>query len=130
MQVIEAIAPGLDRIPLLSDTSLLTSEVGQGCKELGVPRQLSQELSVTDILLIRELGLGETLILEYWVSYRWPADPGSRIATEYRRGAVRTVQNLDLRVEFHPGCLPERVWWAHWDSTDPIVERELVSLDG
>lgn len=130
IQVIEAIEPGLDRIPFLADASVLTVEVGQGCQQLGRTRQLGSELFATDILLIRTLGLGETLTLEYRLSYRWPDGPDGRIATEYRRGAMRTVYNLDMRVEFHPDCLPERVWWARWDSTDQIVEREQVSLDG
>ena len=48
LQVIEAIADGLDRIPFLYDTKAVTLEVGQGCTELtGDLFQVSDELFVT-----------------------------------------------------------------------------------
>ncbi|HYK66510.1 MAG TPA: hypothetical protein VEV45_01095, partial [Streptosporangiaceae bacterium] len=40
------------------------------------------------------------------------------------------VDNLDMRIEFHPDKLPRWVWWAHWDGGDGrVLEREAVSLD-
>ena len=40
------------------------------------------------------------------------------------------VENLDIRIEFHPEKLPAKVEWAVWDGLDgPIVEREPVALD-
>ena len=40
------------------------------------------------------------------------------------------VENLDIRVEFHPDKLPGDIVWAVWDGMDgPIVEREHVTLD-
>jgi hypothetical protein len=38
LQVVEAVADGLDRIPYLYDTSVLTLEVGQGCAVRGAGR--------------------------------------------------------------------------------------------
>ena len=131
MHVIEAIAPGVDRIPFVCDTNVLTLEVGQGCKELtGQVRRIGGDLFATEILLSRTLDIGETLTLEYWLSYRWTGDPGDPSACEYRRAVMRQLHNLDVRVEFHPDRLPRQVWWAHWDGTDGrVLEREAVTLD-
>jgi hypothetical protein len=129
MHVIEAIAPGVDRIPFVCDTNVLTLEVGQGCKELaGQVRRIGADYFATEILLSRTLDIGETLTLEYWLSYRYP--PGDPSAHLYRRGGMRQVHNLDMRVEFHPARLPSQLWWAHWDGADSsVIEREVVTLD-
>lgn len=129
MHVIEAIAPGVDRIPFVCDTNVLTLEVGQGCKELaGQVRRIGAGFFATEILLSRTLDIGETLTLEYWLSYRYP--PGDPAAREYRRAGMRQLNNLDMRVEFHPSRLPNQVWWAHWDGGDSsVLEREAVTLD-
>jgi hypothetical protein len=131
MQVIEAIAQGVDRIPFMFDTNVLTLEVTQGCKELAVAvRRISAEMFATEFLLARTLDVGETQTLEYWLSYRGQSDPRDPAGREYRRGGLRQVDNLDMRIEFHPEKLPRRVWWAHWDGGDgSVLEREAVSLD-
>jgi hypothetical protein len=131
LQVIEAIAQGVDRIPFMCDTNVLTLEVGQGGKELtGDVRRVGEDVFFTEILLARTLDLGETITLEYWVTYRYPGDatdPGER---EFRRAVMRQVDNLDMRVEFHPEKLPARVWWAHWDGVEgKVLEREELTLD-
>lgn len=129
MHVIEAIAPGLDRIPFACDTNVLTLEVGQGCKELaGQVRRIGGGIFATEILLSRTLDIGETLTLEYWLTYRWP--PGDPSACEYRRAGMRQLYNLDMRVEFDPALLPSQLWWAHWDGADSsVLTREAVTLD-
>ncbi len=129
MHVVEAIAPGVDRIPFVCDTNVLTIEVGQGCKELaGQVRWIGDDFFATEILLSRTLDIGETLTLEYWLSYRYP--PGDPSAREYRRAVMRQLHNLDIRVEFDPDWLPSNVWWTHWDGIggEPL-KREAVSLD-
>jgi hypothetical protein len=131
MQVIEATAPGVDRIPFVCDTNVLTLEVAQGCKELvGEVRRIGREYFATEILLSRTLDIGETLTLEYWLSYRPPSDPRDPWARLYRRAVMRQLNNLDMRVEFHPDQLPSHVWWAHWDGADSsVLTREAVTLD-
>jgi hypothetical protein len=131
LHVIEAIAPGVDRLPFVCDNNVLTMEVGHGCKKLaGQLRWIGGEFFATEILLSRTLDVGETLTLEYWLSYRWYDDPGDAWAREYRRAVMRQLNNLDIRVEFHPDWLPRQVWWAHWDGTHGnVLEREGVSLD-
>jgi hypothetical protein len=131
MQVIEATVADTDRIPYLYDTSSLTVEVGEGCAGLsGELRQVSENVFATEILLAKPLGLGETTTVEYATTFRFPgnlADPGER---EYRRGVLGSLENYDLRVEFHPDRLPAAVWWVTWDGVDgPMLTEERVVLD-
>jgi hypothetical protein len=131
LQVIEAIAGGLDRIPYLYDTKALTLEVGQGCTELtGDLYQVSDDMFVTHIMLARTLDAGETTTLEYWTTYQYPGDPDDPHERCYRRAVVGRLENLDIRVEFHPDKLPAGVWWAIWDGMEgEILEQEAVTLD-
>jgi len=131
LQVIEAIADGLDRIPYLYDTKALTLEVRQGCTELtGELFQVSDELFGTYILLARALDVGETATLEYWTTYQYPGDPLDAHEREYRRAVMRRLENVDIRVEFHPDKLPVGVWWATWDGVEgKILEQEPADLD-
>ena len=131
LHVVEAIAQGVDRIPFLCDTNVLTLEVGQGGKELsGDVRRIGEDVFFTEILLARTLDLGETITLEYWITYRYPGDETDPSEREFRRAVMRQVDNLDMRVEFHPDRLPTHVWWAHWDGVEGrVLEREAVTLD-
>jgi hypothetical protein len=131
MQVVEAIAEGLDRIPYIYDTNAVTLEVGQGCAGAPGPfRRIGDVVYVTDIPLAHSLSLGETLTLEYWTSYHYDgslADPEER---EYRRGVMSTLENFDMRIEFHPDQVPAAVWWAVWDGMEGrVLEQEQVTPD-
>jgi hypothetical protein len=78
------------------------------------------------MLLAKPLAAGETATLEYSASLHYPAPP----PPEFRRIVQSFVENLDIRVEFHPGKVPGNVVWAVWDGMDgPIIERESVALD-
>jgi hypothetical protein len=131
LHVFEAIAQGVDRVPFLFDTNVLTVEVGQGGKELnGDVQQVRGDTFLAEVLLARTLDLGETITLEYWVTYRFPGDPADPAEREFRRGVMRHAENIDMRVEFHPNRPPAQVWWAHWDGTDgDVIQREAVTLD-
>ena len=128
LQVIEAIADGLDRIPYLYDTNALTLEVGQGCGEVCAELyQISEGVYATTIPLARELSAGETISLEYVTTYRYPGNLDDPHEREFRRAVMRRLENLDMRVEFHPDMLPVRIWWAVWDGVNgDMVEREQV----
>jgi hypothetical protein len=130
IQVLEAIAPDVDRIPFVCDTSVLTIEVGQGGKELsGEVHQVGADLFATEILLARMLGLGETTTLEYWLTYRFPGY-AAQSEREFRRAVVRQIGNLDMRIEFHPDRLPVSIWWARWDGVEgEVLEQEAATLD-
>jgi hypothetical protein len=131
MQVIEASVADTDRIPFLYDTSSLTVEAGPGCAGLsGELRQLGSDVFATEILLARSLGLGETTTVEYITTFRYPGDLDDQQERQYRRGVLGSLENLDLRVEFHPDRLPASVWWATWDGVDgPMLTEEQVTLD-
>jgi hypothetical protein len=127
IHVIEAIVDNVDRIPIRADTNAVTIEVGQGFSGLASPvYQPIAEVFVVDMLLAKPLATGETATLEYWVSFRYDQTP----PPEFRRVVQFFVENLDIRVEFHPDKLPSNVEWAVWDGLEgPIVEREHVALD-
>ena len=78
------------------------------------------------MLLAKPLMAGETATLEYSASFHYAAPP----PPEFRRVVQSFVENLDIRVQFHPDRLPGSVVWAVWDGLDgPIVEREPAVLD-
>ena len=131
LKVIEATTDGVDRIPFIYDTDALTLEVGQGCKGVsGQLHQLRENIFTTEILLAKNLSLGETLTLEYWNSFHYRDDVMDASKREYRRASIRRAENFDIRVEFHPSRLPREVWWAVWDGMDgDIITQEPVVLD-
>ena len=127
IHVIEAVVDGVDRVPYRADTNALTIEAGQGFSGLAGPfYQPVAELFVVDMLLAKPLAAGETATLEYSAGFHYAAPP----APEFRRIVQYSVENLDIRVEFHPDRLPGNVVWAVWVGMDgPIVERQPVVLD-
>jgi len=131
LQVIEALADGVGRIPLLHDMQAVTVEVGQGCTGLSDDcYQVSDELFVTYLELAGILDADQTTTLEYWVSYQYPGGPDDPRERVYRRAVMSRLENFDLRVEFHPDRLPAAVWWATWDGVDgEILQQEPATLD-
>ncbi|HXS62786.1 MAG TPA: hypothetical protein VN767_07915 [Streptosporangiaceae bacterium] len=130
IQVVEATADGLDRIPYIYDTNALTLEVGQGCGEIsGELYQISDGVYATTIPLARELSVGESISLEYetiWGCQGNLEEPNER---QFRRAVMQRLENLNLSVTFHADKLPARVWWAVWASASgDIIEREQVPL--
>lgn len=133
LQVVEATTDGVDRIPYLYDIGSLALETGQGCKATsGQLSPIGDGMYVTEILLTTVLGKGETATLEYWTSYlrSVEADSCDPQERQYRRAVMGQLENLDMRVEFHPEALPAAVWWAGWDGIEgDIVQQEQVTLD-
>jgi hypothetical protein len=127
IHVIESLVDGLDRVPYRADTNALTVEVRQGISGLAGPvYKLTAGVYVVDMLLPKPLAAGETATLEHWTSFHYTETP----PREFRRIVQNSVENLDIRVEFHPGKLPGEVIWAVWDGMEgAIVERETVDLD-
>jgi hypothetical protein len=130
LQVIEATGPGLDRIPFLCDTNVMTIEVGHGCRQLGGELRRIGDVFATEIILSQSLEAGETLTLEYWTTFRYPGDPLDPAEREFRRAGMRQIQNFDIRVAFQPEQLPVEVWWARWDGVEgDVLDTEPVTLD-
>jgi hypothetical protein len=130
LQVIEATAPGIDRMPLVCASNVLTIEVRQGCKEVRPRGQVGADAFLAELVLARTLALGETTTLEYGISYQYPGNPEDAQERLYRRAVLRQLDNYDVRVEFHPEQLPTKVMWARWDGTDgDVAEQQEASLD-
>lgn len=130
MQVIEATAQGVDRIPFAYDADVATVELGQGCKELTGPLRRLGWVFATEIILARTLDLGETLTLEYRVEHHYPENIDRPLECEQRQAVLRSLENFDMRVEFHPDRLPATIWWARWDGIEgDVVEQQEVPLD-
>ena len=134
LQVVEAIADQVERIPYLYDTSALSIDLVQGCTGLGSAfREVTSGLYATDLLLARTLGYGETATLEYVTTFSYqtmgPEELTGQFA-EYRRAVRRRMENVDIRVEFDSARLPAALWWASWDGIDgPVDQQEQVDLD-
>src|ERR1700761_7502373 len=134
LQVVEAIAEHVERIPYLYDTSALSIDLVQGCTGLGSQfREVTSGVFATDLLLARTLGYGETSTLEYVTTFAYQKVAPSALTgefAEYRRAVRRRMENVDIRVEFDPDRLPATVWWASWDGIDGrIDQQEQVDLD-
>jgi hypothetical protein len=127
LQVIQALEDGLDRYPYRFDTDAVTVEVGQGCRGVAKPLyKVNGGLYAVALLLTRPLKAGETTTLEYWTSFHYGRPP----RPEFRRAAVGRIENVDIRVEFHPDKLPRQVRWAVWDGIDgDVIEEEDVIPD-
>ena len=127
LHVVEAVTDGVDRVRFRADTSAVSVEAGQGCTGLGdMMWEIPGTLYAVDILLAETLAEGETATLEYETKFCYQDPP----APEFRRVAVVSLENLDIRVQFHPDKLPRRVLWAVWDGLDGrIVESEPATLD-
>lgn len=128
LQVIEALEADVDRLPYLYDTNALAISTGQGCRGIAEPlAKVKDGVFVTQLLLADVLDIGDTLTLEYWTTFSYPAGYQEH---EYRRGVLRRAENVDIRVEFDPDALPSAVWWAVWDGiAGPILEEHPVALD-
>ncbi|HEY3951939.1 MAG TPA: hypothetical protein VGM53_01065 [Streptosporangiaceae bacterium] len=131
LKVVEATADGVDRVPYIHDTDALTLEVGQGCKGVsGYLHRIGDDLYLTEIVLAKELALGETLTLEYWTTYHYADDQMDEAKRQYRRAVMGRLENFDIRVEFHPARMPKEVWWAVWDGIDgDVISQESVTPD-
>jgi hypothetical protein len=127
LQVVEAQRPGVDRVLYVADTNALSIEVGQGCNGLAGPvRKVAEGLFAVDMLLACELAEGETATLEYETHFHYVSQP----EPEFRRTVAVSLENLDIRVQFHPGKLPRSVDRAVWDGIDgPVVASEPAELD-
>jgi hypothetical protein len=130
IQVIEALRDGLDSIPYIYDTSALTLQVGHGCEApVGPGSQVKNGPYVLRIPLAKILSAGETLSLEYSTTFHYRGEMTAD-QRQYRRAVMRRVDNIDLRVEFDPECVPPAIWWAVWDGMDGgITEQYRVQPD-
>lgn len=126
-QVIESVTDRLVRYPYRFDTDALTVEVEHGGRLDGPLYLVDREIYGIDILLDEPLARGEQTSLSYRTVFRYEEPPRQ----EFRRGARGRLDNVAIRVEFHPAKLPREIWWAVWESIDEEpVSREKTVLRG
>lgn len=108
--VIRSAVPDLDSYLYLFDTSAALVEIDYGGTS-GELQRFDEQLYGVAIRLTKPLALGETARIEYRTTFGYTSAP----PPEFRRAALRRpIQNLSLRVEFHPHRLPKAVWWGEW----------------
>jgi hypothetical protein len=95
----------------------------------GKPYSFSGTTWAVDLTLPRTLNTGDSTSLEYLTRFHYR----DWVEPCFRRVAHQRVENLSMRVEFHPQMLPRSAWWAEWQDyrqpNDVILTRELVQLD-
>ncbi len=127
-QTIRALVDGMTSYQYRIDTPEADVRLVRG-GQVSPVYQLSEQLWAVDITFHHPLRYGEEAYFDYWTIFRYSQPP----AAEFRRGSHRRVEHIDLRLEFHAGRLPGKLWWAEWaDYRGPdeaIVEREAVTLD-
>jgi hypothetical protein len=127
-QVIESVTDRLVRYPYRFDTDALTVEIEHGGALDGPVYHVGGETYGVDILLDEPLVRGEQTSLSYRTVFRYEEPP----PPEFRRGARGRLENVAIRVEFHPDRLPLQVWWAVWEGIDgkPVSREEAVLRRG
>lgn len=127
IQVIRALADGLDRYPYRFDTDELAVEVIRGGRVGDRIYRLADTLYAVDIVLDRPLDAGQTALTQVRTTFHYRTPP----VPEFRRGVIRRTEDLTIWVKFHPDRVPARVWLSRWDGIDDarIVERKPVELD-
>jgi len=127
IQVIKAGPAGLESYPYRFDTDELAVEVIRGGRVGDRIYRVNEDLYAVDILLDRPLAPGETTLTQVRTTffYRTPPPP------EFRRGVVRTINDVTIWVKFHRDRVPARVWRGRWDRIEHarVTDRELVELD-
>lgn len=98
--------------------------------EITSRREFAGSSPVLEMTLSAPLTVGQVGSLEYRANF----GPGSSVATEYRQVSHGRTSNVDIVVQFHPGCLPRCVWWAVWDNyrEGEILEEQpcLPDIEG
>ncbi len=127
-QTFRSLVDGMTSYQYRIDTPEADVRVVRG-GQVGPVYQIGEQLWAVDISFHHPLLYGDEAYVDYWTIFHYSQRP----APEFRRGAHQRVEHVDMRLEFHPGCLPRRLWWAEWaDYRSPdeaIVERAPVALD-
>lgn len=127
IQVIRSTVDGLDLYPYRFDTDQVVVHVIRGGR-VGDMYRFGEGLYGVDIVLDRPLDAGQTALMHYRSSFLYTTPP----PPEFRRGALGTMRDVTLWVQFHPERLPGHVWLARWDRLNDanVIEEQAVELDG
>ena len=127
IQVIKSNVDSLESYPYRFDTDELVVEVIRGGRVGDRPYRVSETLYAVDIVLDQPLARGETTLTQVRSTFFYKTPP----APEFRRGVLRSANDLTIWVKFHRDRVPARVWSARWDRVDHarVVEQTRVEPD-
>ena len=126
IQVIRAVARGVDRCEVHVDSDVGVIEVIRGGRATGLTVGGDGQQVKTDIELGRELAPGETASFEYRVLFAGRCERPPM----FRRSVVRRIDNVELLVQFDARKVPSRVSWTTWHGIDgPVRSEHQVHLD-
>ena len=124
LQIIEALEDGFRSYPYTFDTGEAYVESVWG--GTAGPVLYHAEGYYRSDISFEPMQAGEVRSLRYLTKFRYPSRP----APCFRRGTYRRVDRVEIRVEFHPSCLPQQLWWCRWDHLDgQAVESHHRDLD-
>jgi hypothetical protein len=128
IQLIKSNVDSLVSFPYYFDTDELVVEVVRGGRMGDRIFRVGDGLFGLDIVLTEPLAMGQTALLQLHTTFAYRSPPPA----EFRRGIVRSIEDLTIWVTFHPDRVPARVWSARWDRLDyaKIIEEEPAELDG
>ena len=125
---IRSLVDGLSQCRYSFDTADVEVERISGGQP-GPPYQRRGNVWAVDITLPRTLSTGDEHSLEFETRFRYLGP----VETCVRRVAHERLENVVIRVEFHPARLPRKVYWAEWldyrEPWAPVVQEQPVSLD-
>ncbi|MCL6549719.1 MAG: hypothetical protein K6T37_01735 [Acidothermus cellulolyticus] len=107
IHVLQSLVDGLDSETWVVDAAARQVEVVHGGRLVELASTAAQECRAT-IEFDHPLGIGETLLLECVARFASGLDR----PVEFRRRVDERVENLEMRVHFHPDRLPRHVWWV------------------
>lgn len=117
----------LERYPFRFDTDVAAVQVLRGGRAGPLRRDAIPGLYAVDIELTRAVPAGQTTALEYATTFAYRSAP----PPEFRRGAYRPVESVEIGVQFSGRRLPAAVQWCRWERHDDAepVSSEPVALD-
>jgi hypothetical protein len=125
---IRSLVDGLTTYRYSFDTNELTVDrIGGGSPSSLYQR--AENIWAVDIALSRALNRGDEHSLEFESTFHYnrPIEPC------FRRVAHERLENVAIRVQFHPDKLPNNIWWTEWQDYrqphDAALDRQQVSLD-
>lgn len=109
-QIIRAVEQ-IERYSLHVDAATASVEVTRGgSRGRAYPHPDDAGTGVIDIDFPRRLEPGETIAVEYRLTFSYPQAPERR----FRRLFMRPVPSVTMQIRFDPRRRPARVWWSRW----------------
>ncbi len=126
-QTLAADVDELRHITLRIDADCVAVDVEQGGRASGGITRITEGLWGQRIVLDRPAARGEHRNLVYTTYFRYAEDP----PPEFRRsGGSDPHAHIEIRVQFHPDCLPTEICHCVWPTLDrPPLTEAVLQLD-